>query len=62
MNEPLVYISLTHGKDRLVIDGSFDLFKKFITTFTQGEITAPASTIYNPAPEADHNKGVNHAR
>lgn len=54
MNDPLVYISLTHGKERLVIDGSFDLFKKFINTFTQdegGALAGPASTVYNPAPQ-----------
>lgn len=44
MNEPLVYISLTYGKDRLVIDGSFDLFKKFMNTVNQ-------PTVYNTAPQ-----------
>lgn len=54
MNETLVYLSITKGKNRLVIDGSFDLFKDFVTTFTQGEggtMAGPASTVYNPAPQ-----------
>ena len=58
MNETFVYLSITKGKERLVIDGSFELFKNFMTTFTQDapQITAPASlshptTIYKPITE-----------
>lgn len=47
MNEiPLVYISLTDGKQRLEISGTLDLLKKFM-----GSVNVPGTaTIYNPAP------------
>ena len=61
---PEIYISITQGDHRLIIDGSFDLLKNFMTTFTQdgGTLAAPMSTVYNPAPQTGdiHTQGAHH--
>lgn len=49
-----IYITILKGNGRLVITGDMNLFKDFVTTFTQGEggtMAGPASTVFNPAPQ-----------
>lgn len=48
---PSIYISITEGNRKLVIDGPLDLLRSFLTTYTEKDQGDPAPAIL---PNADH--------
>jgi hypothetical protein len=59
MNETLIYLAITRGRNRLVISGSFELYREFIQTSSPGiNAVLPGAIIPSPAPlnpmKSDH--------
>ena len=51
MNDTLIYLAITRGKNRLVITGSFELYREFMSVSLPGINTClPGAIIHNPAP------------
>jgi len=59
LNDPIIYLAITHGKNRLVISGSFDLYCKFIQASLPKMQATPGLTIFNPAPETSTENSSN---
>ena len=45
---PLIHIAVTHGKQRLEINGTLELFRKFVSIGLE-----TGATVHNPAPQPD---------
>jgi hypothetical protein len=52
-NETIIYLAITRNKNRLVISGSFDLYREFMQASLPPVKKLREGTINNPAPEMD---------
>lgn len=61
MNETLIYLAITRGRNRLVITGSFELYREFMQASLPGiNAVSPGAIIHDSAPlnpmKSDHSQ------
>jgi hypothetical protein len=51
MDETLIYVAITKGRNRLEISGALSVYHEFLVAITGVPYLSGSATVYNPAPE-----------